>query len=263
MHIYEFGDKNKPIILLLPGTMCYYKANFEKVINELSKDFLVAIVSYTGFDENDKEIYTSLIDEVNKIEEYIIKNYNGEILTAYGCSLGGSFVSHLLSRNKIHIKYGIIGSSDLDQTNKFKANLLSSLIVKVTFNYIHTGTYKSNFMKKRYKKEMDANDPYNKAFVSLIGRDKYDLSFIKKESIKNQYKSDLITKLPKDIENKNGEIHVFYAQKMGKKYLKRYKKYFKKPIIHTFDLRHEELLGVYPEKWCSLIKEISFKNKII
>ena len=47
---------------------------------------------------------------------------------------------------------------------------------------------------------------------------------------------------------------------MGEKYLARYKKYFKDPIIHTFDLRHEELLGVYPEKWCDLIKEICLKT---
>ena len=53
MTIHEFGDPSKPVILLLPGTMCYWKGNFGGVIDELSKDFHVAAASYTGFDESD------------------------------------------------------------------------------------------------------------------------------------------------------------------------------------------------------------------
>lgn len=43
---------------------------------------------------------------------------------------------------------------------------------------------------------------------------------------------------------------------MGKKYLERYNKYFKNPVIHELDMRHEELLGVHPEDWCALVREI-------
>ena len=46
---------------------------------------------------------------------------------------------------------------------------------------------------------------------------------------------------------------------MGEKYLKRYKKYFKNPVIHIFDMRHEELLGVYPDKWCALVRKICLR----
>lgn len=48
MRIHEFGDKSKPVILLLPGTMCYWKGNFGGVIDDLSRDFLVGCVAYTG-----------------------------------------------------------------------------------------------------------------------------------------------------------------------------------------------------------------------
>ena len=33
-------------------------------------------------------------------------------------------------------------------------------------------------------------------------------------------------------------------------------KYFKNPVIHEHDMRHEELLGVYPEDQCSLVEKI-------
>ena len=48
--------------------------------------------------------------------------------------------------------------------------------------------------------------------------------------------------MPLPIQSDNGEtqIHVFYARKMGEKYLERYQKYFKSPVIHEQDMRHEE-----------------------
>ena len=194
-----------------------------------------------------------------KSKKYVTEHYNGKICAVYGCSLGGTFVAHLVARQKIHIRYALIGSSDLDQAGKLKASLLSSIMVNVTYNYIHTGKYKTKLLQKKFEKRMADPDPYNKAFVSIVGRDKYDMSFITKESMKNQFKSDLTTKLPEQIDNGETEIHVFYAQKMGEKHLKRYKKYFKNPVIHTFDMRHEELLGVYPDKWCALVRKICLR----
>ena len=256
MNIHEFGDKINPVILLLPGTMCYWKGNFGSVIDKLAEDFLVAAVAYTGFDETDTESYVSLTDEVERIEKYIREHYAGRIQAAYGCSLGGTFVAHLAARHNIHMRYGIIGSSDLDQAGSFKANLMTALMTGVTWNFIHTGQYKSKLMQRRYEKQMSDLDPYNKAFVAITGRDKYDMSFITKESLKNQFKSDLVTQLPQQIDNGETEMHVFYAKKMGEKYLDRYKRTFKNPVIHEQDLRHEEFLGVFPDKWCSLVKDI-------
>ena len=150
MHIHEFGDSSNPVILLLPGTMCYWKGNFGGVIENLSHDFLVACVAYTGFDECDTQSYGSVTDELNKVEDYITKHYGGTIHAAYGCSLGGTFVAQLVARHHVHMKYGIIGSSDLDQAGDFKAGLMASLMVRVTYNFIHTGHYQSKFMQKRY-----------------------------------------------------------------------------------------------------------------
>lgn len=256
MTIHEFGDKSNPVLMLLPGTMCYWKGNFGHIIDELSKKFLVSVVAYTGFDESDNESYKSVEDELKKIESYIKTHYQGKICAAYGCSLGGTFVAHLAARHNIHMQYGIIGSSDMDQAGKFKAKIMSGLVVKVTYNFIHTGAYNSKFMQKRFQKQMAEPDPYNRAFVAMTGRDKYDMSFITKESLKNQFQFDLTTPLPEQIDNGETEIHVFYAKKMGEKYLKRYQKYFKNPVIHEQDMRHEEFFCIHPKDWCALVEKI-------
>lgn len=40
MKIYAFGDKNKPAIMLFPGTCCYWKTNFGHVLEPLQEHFL-------------------------------------------------------------------------------------------------------------------------------------------------------------------------------------------------------------------------------
>lgn len=248
MRVHEFGDKRNPVLLLLPGTARFWKADFGLVIDLLTKAFFVAVVAYTGFDGLNSESCHSVTEETQKIEEYVTSHYGGSVHAAYGSSLGGSLVAHLVHRKKIRLKHGIIGSSDFDQMNAFNATILTSLFVELIYDFIHTGHYKTKFMQARFTKKMEDHGPYNKAFVSLVGATNCDLSFLSKQSLHNQFKSALVTKLPTQIDSKETSVHILYAEKMGDKYLKRYKKYFKDPTIHPFDLRHEELLGVYPKE---------------
>lgn len=62
-------------------------------------------------------------------------------------------------------------------------------------------------------------------------------------------------------DSKDTEIHVFYAKKMGEKYLTRYKQHFQNPVIHEQDMRHEEFWGVYPDQWVKLVKELCLPDK--
>lgn len=54
MKAYEFGNENAPVIVLLPRTCCYWRANFGEVIPLLEKDFRVCVISCDGFDETEK-----------------------------------------------------------------------------------------------------------------------------------------------------------------------------------------------------------------
>lgn len=242
MKVYEFGNLSNPVILLLPGTCCHWKCNFGHVIDGLSLRFRVAIVSYDGFDEMEDTTYVSMLDETEKIESYINKNYGGKIYAAYGCSLGGSFVALLINRQKIHITHGIIGSSDMDQMPKWLAKVVTAVFAPVIYPLI---TGKGGFVKKLVDRKTERHPEdaeYRQKFMDMMGIGKMNLSFISIESVKNQFCTDLYTPVGKNIDVPGTTIHVFYAKKMGNKYLTRYKKYFAKPDIIEFDLQHEELL---------------------
>ena len=90
MKFYEFGDLYKSVIILLSGTCCHWKANYEKVIPFLTKNFRVICVSYDGFDETEKTVFPDMVTEAEKIENYIKENCGGKIHAAYGCSLGAA-----------------------------------------------------------------------------------------------------------------------------------------------------------------------------
>lgn len=79
MKVYTFGEATNPAILLLPGTCCHWKGNFEKVIPLLAENYQVLCVSYDGFDETEDSEFISMQEETEKIEAYIQKNFGGHI----------------------------------------------------------------------------------------------------------------------------------------------------------------------------------------
>ena len=123
MKIYPFGAKDAPVLLLLPGTCCHWKSNFGAVIPLLADSFRVLCVSYDGFDETEQSEFSTMLEQTQKIEAYLKTHCGGHIRAAYGCSLGGSFVGLLAARQNIHMDYGILGSSDLDQASPLAAKI--------------------------------------------------------------------------------------------------------------------------------------------
>lgn len=248
MKFYEFGDKKNPEILLLPGTSCHWKINYEKHIPLLKEKFYVIVVSYDGFDETEDTIFPDMITETEKIESYIKENFEGKIFSAYGCSLGGSFVSLLVGRKNIHIKHAIIGSSDMDQANKPIAKVETFIIKQILSPVIIEGKI-PKFFQNLIDKKSPEDKEYIQGILDSFTANGKGLPFVKKESISNQFYSDLITPVGENIDVEGTTIHVFYAVKMGKKYEKRYYKHFANPDITRHDYQHEELFFKYPEKW--------------
>ena len=239
--------------MLLPGTCCHWKGNFGRVIPLLEKNFRVLCVSYDGFDETENTEFPTMPEETEKIEAYIKEHCSGHIHGAYGCSLGGSFVGLLAARQNIHMDYGILGSSDLDQSPVAAAKLQTALLLPLLYPFIRDGKFKSRILQKKLQKRMGQTEAYVQAFMDMLGGGR---PYVTMESCKNQFYSDLITPLPDQINVPGTEIHIFYALKMGKKYRLRYLRHFDHPVIHEQELRHEELLACYPEQWAALVKQI-------
>ena len=239
--------------MLLPGTFCHWRGNFGQVIPLLENELHVLCVSYDGFDETENTEFPTMLEETEKLEQYIKERHGGRIHAAYGCSLGGSFVGLLAARGNIHMNFGILGSSDLDQSSKLSGKLMCGLMTSIVYPLVRDGEFSSGFMKKRMEKSMKESPEYIGAFFRMFGGAR---QYVTKRSCENQFYSDLVTPLPDNIDIPGTEIHIFYALKMGAKYRERYLRHFAHPVIHEQDLRHEELLVCYPEKWAQLVKAV-------
>lgn len=278
MRFYSFGPAKEPVILLLPGTCCHWARNFGHVIPLLSQDFHVVCASYDGFDEAEDATFPDMRTEVGRIEHYIRGNFEGRIRAAYGCSLGGSVVGLLVKRGRIHIDHAILGSSDLDQSGKVFARLQAWLISKVLYGMFQTGKLPA-WMQRRLNEKSPEDRAYMDEMLRMFGlthigadadpcglrqgcgvewkRDRNrstDMGFVRRESIRNQFYSDLVTPLEDGICVPGTTVHIFYALKMGAKYEARYRRHFKAPDIRRHDLQHEELLLCRPGEWMEEVK---------
>jgi pimeloyl-ACP methyl ester carboxylesterase len=253
MKFYTFGNPQMPVLLLLPGTCCHWKRNFGGVIPLLEPDFHVICVSYDGFDETENTVFPDMLTETAKIEVYLREHFAGHIAAAYGCSLGGSFVGLLVQRQKIRIDHAILGSSDLDQSAPLPAKLKSRLVSPILHKMFQTGNL-PGWMQKRLDKKTPEERAYMEPMLNMFGVGSRDMAFVKKESIYNQFYSDLVTPLADGIDVPGTTIHIFYATKMGEEYEKRYRQHFKSPDIRRHDLQHEELLVCQPENWAAEVR---------
>ncbi|NJP39778.1 alpha/beta hydrolase [Oscillospiraceae bacterium HV4-5-C5C] len=252
MKFYEFGASNLPVMLLLPGTCYNWRANFGEVLPLLESDFHVVCVSYDGFDETENTVFPDILNETEKIEAYIKDKHRGHICAAYGCSLGGSFVGILLQRGVIHIDHAILGSSDLDQETGLTAKLKSLIVAGLLTKILHTGKL-PGWMRRRMRKKPPELRAYTEKFLRLFCGDAA-LALVKRQSVYNQFYSDLVTPVEDEISVSGTAVHCFYAEKMGAKYLARYEKHFKAPDIRRFDLQHEELLLCLPQRWAAEVR---------
>lgn len=162
--------------------------------------------------------------------------YAGRYKVLTYMSLILSALSSILSLLPFVCLWRIFGSPDLDQSGKFSAWLQSKLVVPLLTSF--TGSEKKQAKaREKLRSYFEMSDETASRFMGCFSK-------FKPESIRNEYYTDLLTHLEDDIHVEGTKVHFIYANKMGEKYLKRYRKYFHDPEIREFDMQHEQwLLG--------------------
>ena len=251
MRFYTLGFRSRPAILLIPGTCCHHSM-FDAVTPLLTESFFVVVASFSGFDENGAgEEYETMEAETEAIEQYLRDKLDGHIACCYGSSLGGSFAAYLVQRGNVRIDHVIIGSSDMDEAGEFSAQMQAKLVSGLLYDILRRGKLpfwlaKINEMKVRRHPELAE---YRNRFINFFLTPALSGGVVSRRSIYNQFYYDLVTRIAADIYRKDTMIHVFFADRMGYKYLQRYRQHFRNPDIRRFHMEHEELLACHPQRW--------------
>ena len=142
----------------------------------------------------------------------------------------------------------------MDEAGSLMARIQSSMVVPIMYKMVHTGKL-PKFMQKKINEADESEKELVKGFLNMFGIDQGGSPWITKQSIYNQFYSDLVTKVQHGIDVPGTRIHVFYATKMRKKYEKRYCTYFKNPDIRRHNMQQEELFCCHSAEWVKEVKK--------
>lgn len=103
MKFFEFGKENSEIMVLLHGGGICYRAAIPTA-EILAKKYHVILVAYDGFNPSEPETeFKSVVDEAQRLGDYIAENYSGKIDILYGVSFGCRILREVLADTRLTI----------------------------------------------------------------------------------------------------------------------------------------------------------------
>ena len=250
MNVYEYGTENEKTLLLLPGAFANVEVCFGKVIPALAEHFHVIGVDYDGFDGKEGE-FTSLLRMAKKIEWLVRHNFEGELYAAYGSSMGGELVGLLVQRRNILIAHAILGSSDLEHCGEKTAKMRTRLMGTAMIRMIKSGEI-PDWVRRTMKKQI--GEEKAEKYLQMMELLPDVLTDVSRVSMERQFYSHLVTPLENNIDVPGTRVHIFFAAKMGEKFLERYETHFNNPDVIRKDYAHEEMLFFHPEEWVETLE---------
>lgn len=98
MHFLGYGDKKKPVVLMIHGNFTSATTCYHQILPKLAKDYYFVLPVIDGFEASDTQ-FISVQDTARKIEKYMMRRYPRGIYGVCGLSLGGTIAICLLERN--------------------------------------------------------------------------------------------------------------------------------------------------------------------
>ena len=128
MDVHEFGKKDNPKIVLIPGNLMTWE-QFEDLIPLLRDDFHVIAISTDGYDGSGKTTFTTAQASADHLAEYIREKYDGRIDLVFGESMGCATALVLFHDQKVQVGAMILNGAQNMDLGPFNG-LLKKLISK-------------------------------------------------------------------------------------------------------------------------------------
>ena len=102
MKINEFGSKNNPKIVLIPGTMMCWK-QFGSVIPFLEEDYHILAVSTDGFDGDSDSTFTTAKASAHKLAMSLREKGVDEVELVFGESFGSATAAVIFNTQEVKV----------------------------------------------------------------------------------------------------------------------------------------------------------------
>ena len=108
MKIYEYGDPDKPALLLIHGLSMIGNESFEPLLPLLTPHFRPLVINQDGHEPGIEGDFISLAESARQIEAYLLEHHNGACPYVYGLSMGAGVVLRMLWNNTIRFRHVIM-----------------------------------------------------------------------------------------------------------------------------------------------------------
>lgn len=200
MKIKEFGYIGNPTIVLLHGGGLSWWA-YEDIINLLKDRYYIIAPIIDGHGEDAENTFLSIEDCANKIIEYIDLNFDGEVFTIAGLSLGAQILCDILAKRDRITKYAIVESALVCPIKSTKALMVP--LVKMAYPFSKFNWFiKSQAKSLNIKPDMQKNyreDIVKMSKETLVNITKSNGTYVAKDNISKTKAKVLIAVGGKEI----------------------------------------------------------------
>ena len=250
MTILEYGDNNKPLLVLIHGFESPVEV-WAEYVNYFLEDYYLVVPILPGHNPKEREYFVNFDLVIKELEEVLLK-INKPIKLLYGMSMGGAVCGKLFDRNKLQIENLVFDGSPLLGFNNLMKKMMKSTYLDLTHK-----TQKRN--PKTIKQAVNSIIPKEKLFLFLDVLDN-----ISDDTITNYINELGNYHIKNDVIN-DTKIYFYHGTKMNellaKKSANYLKKYYQNTQIKVFKrCGHCEISIFKPLQMIREIEDILSKN---
>lgn len=252
MIFHTFGDKSKPVIVLVHGMLTPWQI-WEDAAARFSKDFCVIVPELDAHTEEKPTRFTSVEKEAEKLRAHLTENYGGRLYALCGLSMGGRIAAVLAGMEGISADCLVLDGAPLKQ--------MPGVLRAV--------------MKKSYKSIIARSKKRDPKVIESCKRDflpeRYHEHFFKiADNMENESIDRMIDSVFSPYEFRRldnvGRILFMHGTKgnesVSKKAAEQLKKADPRTEILCFDgCAHAQAACFEPEKWIAAVEKFLFPQK--
>ena len=218
MTILEYGDINKPLLVLIHGFESPVEV-WAEYVNYFLEDYYLVVPILPGHNPKEREDFVNFDLVIKELEEVLLK-INKPIKLLYGMSMGGAVCGKLFDRNKLQIENLVFDGSPLLGFNNLMKKMMKSTYLDLTHK-----TQKRN--PKTIKQAVNSIIPKEKLFLFLDVLDN-----ISDDTIINYINELGNYHIKNDVIN-DTKIYFYHGTKMNELLAKKSANYLKKYYPNT------------------------------
>lgn len=212
MRFLTFGDREKPVILMLPGSFCP-ASSLEYLYSRLMEDYCIIVADYTGHFNSGTSysVFSSRSGEAAKIASYLKEQQINNILMLYcqsmGAEVGIELLRQLIPTDIVVQKSFFDGAPCIKLSNTYKKFMFRKF--KLMINMVRKKDV-DKIIGWKFLNAFTNHD--NEAIRPMLEAMKEVAPYIQEDTIRNEVECCYSFDFPAFMDNRQQTMYFFYAK---------------------------------------------------